>query len=83
MASFCPGCGHRVNVEDRFCSSCGVPLTPARGKPTFSRGIDAESAANIWGKIFRPFFKTAFIFFGFFFGFALLLMIVWYFMFRH
>lgn len=89
-ATTCPSCGSTLDALFRFCPHCGVPLAqagempPPRPAPVQNTpfGMSPETAANFWDKFFRPFFKTAFIFFGLFFSFAFIMMIVWYFLFR-
>jgi len=46
------------------------------------RRITPEDAASYWNNFFRPFFKTAFIFFGCFFALALIMVVFWYFTFH-
>ncbi|MBR2809901.1 MAG: DUF4234 domain-containing protein [Solobacterium sp.] len=33
--SYCPHCGARINPDDRFCPSCGRPLTETRTIPNY------------------------------------------------
>jgi predicted nucleic acid-binding Zn ribbon protein len=82
MAMHCPNCGHSVDQEDRFCRDCGTFLARNPGASYGMARLTPENAASLWKNFFGPFFKTAFIFFGCFFGLALLLMVIWYFMFR-
>ncbi|MHC1726678.1 MAG: zinc-ribbon domain-containing protein [Syntrophobacteraceae bacterium] len=82
MAMHCPNCGHSVDQEDKFCRYCGNSLSGSPGELFGKARLTPESAANLWKNFFGPFFKTAFIFFGCFFGLAFLLMLFWYFTFR-
>lgn len=41
-----------------------------------------EQAAGYWRHFFRPFFTMAFIFFGAFFLAALIMVVIWFFIFR-
>ena len=82
MATHCPNCGHSVDREDRFCRHCGSSLARSSGTPYGTPMLTPENAASLWKNFFGPFFKTAFIFFGCFFGLALLLVAFWYFVFR-
>lgn len=82
MAIQCPNCVHSVDQEDRFCRHCGTSLSSGSGVLTGTTKLTPENVANMWKNFFGPFFKTAFIFFGCFFGLAFLLLIFWYFTFR-
>jgi len=44
--------------------------------------VSPQDVASYWKNFFRPFFRMAFIFFGCFFTVALILFVVWYFMFH-
>jgi hypothetical protein len=83
MSTHCPNCKNSIDLEDRFCRHCGAPLRSS-GRLSFSGAarLDPENLANLWKGFFGPFFKTAFIFFGCFFGLAFLLVLFWYFEFR-
>lgn len=79
----CTRCGQSIDEQDRFCRNCGASLTRSPG--IFrggSAGLTPEIAASYWKNFFGPFFKVAFIFFGCFFGLALIMVILWFFMFR-
>ena len=80
--SYCTGCGQPIDEQDRFCRNCGVSATRTPETRRGPAGLTPEIAASYWKSFFRPFFKVAFIFFGCFFGFALIMVIVWFFMFR-
>jgi uncharacterized membrane protein YvbJ len=82
MTMHCPNCGYSVDQEDRFCRHCGASLTRVQGVSSGMTRLTPENAATLWKNFFGPFFKTAFIFFGCFFGLAFLLMLFWYFVFR-
>lgn len=79
----CFSCGQPVDEADQFCRHCGIPLTQKPKRMFLPRMINPQDAAGYWDNFFRPFFKMAFIFFGCFFAFALLMVVVWYFMFHH
>jgi cellulose synthase/poly-beta-1,6-N-acetylglucosamine synthase-like glycosyltransferase len=79
----CTSCRQPLDPTDRFCRSCGAPVGAIAGFGPFRRPIPTpEQAASYWHSFFRPFFATAFIFFGAFFLAALILMVIWFFMFR-
>jgi hypothetical protein len=82
MAVHCPNCGDSVDRQDRFCSHCGTSLTRSPGVSFGTDRLTPEHVATLWKNFFGPFFKTAFIFLGCFFGLACLLMLFWYFIFR-
>ncbi len=72
-----------MDPTDRFCRNCGAPLAPAPRTGLFNYPVPSpEQAAGYWRNFFRPFFTMAFIFFGAFFLFAMLLLVAWFFMFR-
>jgi hypothetical protein len=56
----------------------GGPAYGWSGRPVPS----PEQAARYWRDFFRPFFTTAFIFFGAFFLAAMIMVVIWFFMFR-
>ncbi|MEN6438079.1 MAG: zinc-ribbon domain-containing protein [Syntrophobacter sp.] len=75
----CPGCRHPVDEGDRFCRYCGFPLSEA-ARDTYRPMMPTPgTAAAYWKYFFGPFFKVAFIFFGFFFACAFLAALFWYF----
>ena len=82
MAAHCPNCGYSVDQKDQFCRKCGASLMRSSGLSFGMARLNPENVANLWKNFFGPFFKTAFIFFGCFFGLAFLLMLFWYFIFR-
>ncbi|MFH1155079.1 MAG: zinc ribbon domain-containing protein [Pseudomonadota bacterium] len=77
----CPRCGFSVDQTDRYCRQCGTALVSGTGTPASTR-VSPENAAAVWNNFFRPFFKTAFIFFACFFGFSLIMVVIWFFMFK-
>jgi len=90
VTATCPRCRSSLDAAFSFCPHCGASLSAspetARDRPSnpgrMPFGMSPETMAGFWEKFFRPFFKTAFVFFGLFFGMAIVLMIVWYFIFR-
>ena len=78
----CSNCRQSVAATDRFCRQCGLPLSLESPKPLRPYMLTPEDAASYWNSFFRPFFKMAFIFFGCFFAFALILVVFWYFTFH-
>lgn len=77
----CSNCGQTVEATDKFCRHCGFPLSPGSPNTLRPHMLTPEDAASYWNNFFRPFFKMAFIFFGCFFSFALILVVFWYFTF--
>jgi hypothetical protein len=62
---------------------CGTPAGATRRFSWFNRPAPSpEQAASYWRHFFRPFFITAFIFFGAFFFIVLIMVVVWFFMFH-
>ena len=78
----CPKCRVTCAPEDRFCRLCGASLQPAPFGFLFRRTPPTpEEAASYWRGFFRPFFMMAFGFFAIFFIAALILIVIWFFMF--
>jgi hypothetical protein len=79
----CRNCRQVLDPTDQFCRTCGAAVS---GTPTFGWSgrsePSPEQAARYWRDFFRPFFTMAFIFFGAFFLVAMILVVVWFFMFR-
>jgi hypothetical protein len=76
-------CRKSLDPEDRFCRMCGTPAGATPGFWPFRHLTPpSEQAASYWRYFFRPFFMTAFIFFGAFFAVALILVGIWFFMFH-
>jgi hypothetical protein len=79
----CRNCRQTLDPTDRFCRMCGTPAGATPGFWSFRRPIPSpDQAANYWRGFFRPFFMTAFIFFGAFFVVSLILVGIWFFMFH-
>jgi hypothetical protein len=79
----CKTCGQPLDPTDRFCRSCGIPAGANPGFGLFRRPVPSpEQTASYWHNFFRPFFVIAFIFFGMFFLASLILIAIWFFMFR-
>lgn len=80
----CRTCREPLDPTDRFCRKCGTSVTGSSGFGLFRRPLPSpEQAASYWHNFFRPFFVTAFIFFGAFFLIALIMIVIWFIMFRH
>ena len=76
-------CRQPLDPTDRFCRNCGKPAGATPGFWPFRRPIPSpDQAAGYWRSFFRPFFITAFIFFGAFFVVALIMVGIWLFMFH-
>jgi hypothetical protein len=76
----CTNCRQILDPSDRFCRSCGLPLQAVSSR---ALAPSPEQAAAYWRNFFKPFFVAAFSFFGIFFLCSLILVIVWFFMFRN
>ena len=79
----CPNCRQVVDAHGSICRRCGMALTGAAASGWSRRPmLSPEQAAGYWRNFFRPFFTMAFLFFGAFFLFSLIMVAVWFFMFR-
>lgn len=79
----CANCRQVLDASDLFCRKCGMPVAPVATFARSRRPVPSpEQAARYWQVFFRPFFTTAFIFFGAFFLVALIMVVIWFFMFR-
>jgi len=79
----CRNCRQALDPADRFCRNCGsavaeTPFFGISGRPL----PPPDQAATYWRNFIRPFFIFAFIFFGAFFIVALIMVGIWFFMFR-
>jgi hypothetical protein len=81
--SECGACGQVLDATDRYCRRCGAPVTNLPGF-RFLRppALTPEQAGSYWRNFFRPFFTVAFVFFGAFFLVSLIMVTIWFFMFR-
>ena len=72
-----------MDSTDRFCRRCGARAGEASGFWPFRRPAPSpEQAAGYWRHFFRPFFITALAIWGVFFLAALVMVGIWFFMFR-
>lgn len=78
----CQTCRQALDPIDRFCRHCGVAVNASQAGGLFRRALTPEDAASYWRGFFRPFFIMAFAFFGVFFSCAMILVVIWFFMFR-
>jgi hypothetical protein len=79
----CKNCRQALDETDQFCRTCGMAVTGSPSCPWSRRPMPSpEQAAGYWRNFFRPFFTMAFVFFGVFLLFALIMIVVWFYMFH-
>lgn len=74
---------HADSGSTRVCGNCGAPVNSVQFSRRFRRQLTPEDAEAYWRGFFKPFFIVAFAFLGIFFIWAMVLLVIWHFMFRH